>query len=111
MNHVSIRFLIGLARGSDIAPMTEGCANDRADAIRRLLGAAYDAATSYRTLGYWKGAAEPSMVWEVILPDSPTARTVARAHASMLAEVFEQDAIGLAFSPVTFELHGKDGIQ
>jgi hypothetical protein len=111
MNHVRITFYIGLARSADPAGLPPEAFDVRADSVARLLGVAYEAGTVVRASGFWQDRPEPSMTFETIQPDSDSVRMVARQHSAMLAGIFGQDAIGLAFSPVTFELHGKDGIQ
>jgi len=68
------------------------------------LSDAYDALTVADVLGMWEGIEEPSLRVELLGEDSPEERAKARDIAATLREDLQQDAIGLTFEPVTFEI-------
>lgn len=112
MKHVSIRFLIGLGDPSDpsklrpaqLARPASVRARMREALAREALAGAYDVGGLYSGEGYWKGTPEPCIMFETIQEDSDEVRERARSVARRLRETLEQDAIGLVFAPVAFEL-------
>lgn len=109
MEHVSIRFLIGLGERRSSAEILL-CAEyrqramDRTMEARRILRDAYSVGDFKHGIGVWRGAEEDSLVFETIQRDSPAGRTEAKAIAQALAVALNQDAIGLVFAPVQFHL-------
>lgn len=80
---------------------------------RTILGDAYECGSFFRGQGVWKGAREDSLMFETILDIDRSAisrredaEERARDIARRLANVLGQDAIGLVFTPVDFELVG-----
>jgi hypothetical protein len=113
VKHVSIRFLIGLSSPSDRPPggtlplsAIEAYKNEqkRMRKAERYLGWVYTCGGSYKGTGYWNNDKEPCMFFETVQQDSIHVRRIAREHAQQLAITLEQDAIGLVFTPVDFEL-------
>jgi len=102
MKTTRITYYIGLH-----APRGE---NEPADVLARRtlaldsLASTYDALTVADVLGMWEGVEEPSLRVEAIGEDSPGERARARQLARTLREDLDQDAIGLTFEPVTFEI-------
>ena len=68
------------------------------------LADSYNALTVTDVLGMWEGVEEPSIKVEVIEPRTIENEERARLLARTLREDLNQDAIGLTFEPVTFEL-------
>lgn len=78
-----------------------------------ILGDAYECGAFFKGQGVWKGAREESLMFETILDidrsaikDRQDAEDKARDIAKRLANVLGQEAIGLVFAPMDFELIG-----
>ncbi len=120
MQHLSIRFLIGLAKPGDVPGFADRfptVADARAATALDILSRAYPCLGSWRGVGYWRGAAEPSLTVETIVevedveraPGTPTPdEAVDRAQtlAGEVARALGQDAVGVVVQPVSFTLEG-----
>ena len=129
---LSIRFLIGLGEPSTPRPVNEELearmapegyrygqlGKHNSDPIRQrerrartVLGDAYECGSFFMGKGVWKGQREPSLMFETVLDVRTSeitrrqdAEDRARDIAKRLSNVLGQDAIGLVFTPVDFEL-------
>lgn len=95
--------------------ITEHRLTQRERRARTILGDAYACGAFFKGQGVWQGAREDSLMFETILDIVPSAigrrqdaEEAARDVARRLANVLGQDAIGLVFTPVDFELVGVD---
>ena len=99
MKHLSVRFLVGLKDENGLALTDE----EKEKAIEYLANQ-YQAGGVYEGTGYWRGGEEPCFMFESIVTDCEHERIVARMHAKYIADILEQEAIGLVFTPCEFEL-------
>lgn len=98
----SVRFLIGLSRPDEEGTFMPEARRQRA---KDYLSSQYDFGAFYDGTGLWKGQSEPCMMFEVIAPYCHKTQMDARRHASKLAELLLQEAVGLVFTVVEMELH------
>jgi hypothetical protein len=91
----SFRFLIGL---ND----RHGRAVDRSALARAFahLDRRFPCYTRTDAVGVWRGSTEPTVVVEVIQPDTDTNRDRARDEARALATALDQECVGLAILPL-----------
>ena len=107
MQHLSIRFLIGLSKASDPGYPSDREADERAGAALGILSYTYPSLLAVRGKGYWNSAPEPTLVAEVIVPDTGEgARAKAVDVARVLAQALGQESVALAIAPVQFRLEG-----
>ena len=118
MQHLSIRFLIGLARASDGPDGPHfTLANIRADAALAILARHYPAFSAVRGTGYWRGAPEPSLSVEAVVnPEEEYWHDadvigVARSIAGEVARALSQESVAVVVTPVSFSLEGPHGVQ
>lgn len=102
--HVSIRLLIGLSKPGETAEETTCALGHRRSRVHELVGHAFDVGNITYGTGYWKRQTEPSITFETIQEDTEENRAVARGLAAYIREALGQEAVGLVFAPVTFEL-------
>lgn len=104
--HVSIRFLVGLASPQDPLDPAQATLQHkgRRARVEALLTRAYDVGAFYYGAGVWKGTGEPCLSFETIQPDDERERERARAIGREIRAELEQEAVGLVFTPVDFEL-------
>lgn len=112
--HVRITFYVGLARRGDLPSNPTGAqaatADARALALARYFARAYPSGTFTRADGYWQGVAEPSAVFQVVMPDEPATRPHAYDVAARLSVLHKQAGIGVAIDPVVFRVIGPDDL-
>jgi hypothetical protein len=117
MQHLSIRFLIGLSKPDDVAGFAArfpAVADARASSALAILSNHYPILSAVRGTGYWDGAPEPSLVVEIIVADWGDERGKAEAVAGILARDLGQTAVGLAVvRDVEWSLEGPaaEGVQ
>jgi hypothetical protein len=129
MQHLSIRFLIGLSKASDDADgirfdsrtsfphdwTAETAYDGRAQAALAILARHYPALTAIRGTGYWQGAPEPNLVVESIVDPESDFWTdcdvvgFAQFVAGDVARALDQESVALVVAPVRFSLEGQHG--
>lgn len=122
MQHLSIRFLIGLASATDpIQPTESFTVEERAREALAILSAHYSGLSAVRGTGYWQGAPEPNLVVESIVPADREAggsswtesEIIGRAQsiAGEIARALGQSCVALVVSPVRFSLEGPHATE
>jgi sugar phosphate isomerase/epimerase len=106
MKHQRATLYVGLHSPVDPLDQAERAAlvRDRAERVRVLVSQAYECATVGLVAGTWKGDAEPTLRIEHVGEADESERERARALAREIKAELQQEAVGLTFEPVTFEL-------
>ena len=106
MKHQRTTYYVGLH--SPVDPLDDGAravlVRDRAERVRALIGQAYECVTVALVGGMWRGEGEPTLRIEHIGEANESERERARALAREIKAELQQEAVGLTFEPVTFEL-------
>jgi len=106
MKHERATFYVGLHSPVDPLSASERrrLVIQRDARVRAIIARGYEAATFARVDGMWRGLSEPTLRIETIQPADERERERARALARELRAELEQEAVGLTFEPVAFEL-------
>jgi len=99
MLHERTTFYVGLH--SPVDPLDDGA---RAERVRAIIGQAYEYATVALVDGMWRGEGKPTLRIERIGEADERERERARAIAREIKAELHQEAVGLTFEPVIFEL-------
>jgi hypothetical protein len=126
MQHLSIRFLIGLSKASDPGPSPfQGVYDARSETALAILAREYPGLSSWRGVGYWRGQPEPSLTVETVVesiednnvpsgwqnPDGNDTIGRAQSLAGEVARALGQEAVGVVVQPVSFTLEGPHATE
>lgn len=106
MKHERATLYVGLHSPADPSDQAARAALvvERGERVRVLVSQVYECASIGLVAGTWKGDAEPTLRIEHIGEADERERERARALAREIKAELQQEAVGLTFEPVTFEL-------